>query len=291
ATFFYPEVPSDTTGTFYKWGDETFFGAGNTNPAASHGERAVGGDFSRLPPDSLSTDTFRTKEYGFEIALDDTLRKKSQVPTSLETSRVDRVLHETLRARELRVNAVVNATGSISTNNETLSGTSQWSDYANSDPIGKIEGAIEALFLSTGYDPANYKLCAATNDQVDRYLRWHPDLTNKLADSRTKMIDSSAMAEFFNIEEYRVLKTIKNTAKPGQTVVRARLWADDFLLFIKPRNPAPEQVALGYCFTFGAVQTEEWREEPRSTIYLVSHDVDDKLIEESAAYLFKDCLA
>lgn len=286
----YPVLPGETTGRFYKWGDEAFTGDATVHPAAERGVRQIGSAFARISPRSLSSDTYSTSEYGFQTELDDRLRKAADGGLRLEMTYNEMLMHETLRAQENRVKSVVTSTSSI-TNNTTLTGTDQWSDDDDSDPIGNINTGVQTVKVNTLFDPAMYDLVAVTNDQVWDTLRFHSQLVSKLATTRDQVVSQDSFNTFFGFTEVIVAEVFHNTANAGQTATLGRLWGDDFLIFARPKSPAAESVALGYTFAERDVESESWREEPRTTQYLVSHEVANKLIHAASGYLIKDCLA
>lgn len=61
-------------------------------------------------------------------------------------------------------------TTSTITNNTTLSGTSQWSDYANSDPVTAIDNAKETVRKASGKRPNSIFM----SRPVFNKLRRHP---------------------------------------------------------------------------------------------------------------------
>lgn len=81
-----------------------------------------------------------------------------------------------LRLEKAQADLARNDTLYPSANKATLSGTSQWSDHANSDPIKAIEAYKEAVRSAVGVRPNTLVLGAAVFAQV----KTHPKVTERI---------------------------------------------------------------------------------------------------------------
>lgn len=121
--------------------------------------------------------------------------------------------------RELRVaNTVFNATNFAAANQQTLSGTSQWSDYVNSNPLSALLGALDGVLVRPN------KL--VLGQQAWTVLRQHPKIVNAVfrTPQNSGSVPKEALAELLEIDEVIVGSGFINTAKKGQAPNYVRVW-------------------------------------------------------------------
>lgn len=122
--------------------------------------------------------------------------------------------------REVRVAAAVfdytNSYGA--SNKQTLVGTSQFSDYTNSDPIGVLTAAIDGMIMR----PTKITMGQA----VWTKLRMHPKLVQAVFGNNQSngILTREQFLALFELEELLVGASFLNSAKKGQTPSLARVW-------------------------------------------------------------------
>ena len=178
------------------------------------------------------------------------------------------------------------------TQNTTLSGTSQWSDYANSDPIDDIETGITTVRSNTAQRPNSVVM----SFEVMRELKAHPDIREQLKYTGGGQLSEGAfvdfMADFFNLENVYIGDAIKNTAQEGQSDSLSNVWNKDFILFYQNPRPTMMQATFGYTFTDVERTVETYREEShKSDVVRVRWSYDQNVMDASLAYLIKDAVA
>lgn len=158
--------------------------------------------------------------------------------------------------REVRTaNLITNLNTYPAANRTTLSGTSQWSDFTNSDPYTAIMAAFDGMLMR----PNTLVMGRA----VWSRLRVHPKITAALAPSsqgnsstaagdRGRPATVQAVAELLEVDRILVGESWVNTAKPGQTASLQRVWGKH--LAALHINPAAG--IRGNAITFGF--TAEW---------------------------------
>ena len=122
-------------------------------------------------------------------------------------------------ARENRVAGITfNAATYATANKTTLSGTSQWSDYSNSDPVDAILEAIDPLLIR----PNVWVMGRA----VWTKIRKHPKVVAKVSGTLTTsgMVSRQALADALELDEILVGQSFLNTAKRGQTATFSEVW-------------------------------------------------------------------
>lgn len=100
----------------------------------------------------------------------------------------------------------------------TLSGTSQWSDFTNSDPIAAITGALDAMVMRA-------------NIMVLGQLTWtrlsqHPRIVKAVYGyaNDAGIATRQQVAALFELDEVLVGSAWLNVAKKGQAVSTSRVW-------------------------------------------------------------------
>ncbi|TYP84730.1 MULTISPECIES: major capsid protein [Nitrosomonas] len=149
-------------------------------------------------------------------------------------------------ARELRAASLVFNTNSYAAGNQTtLSGTSQWSDAANSDPVAVISDALDIPVIR----PNIGILGQATWTK----LRRHPKIVQaiKNTDQGAGMVSRQEFADFFELQALYVGAGFANSAKKGQTASLARVWGKHASFIYRDRAAGPQ---AGVTFGF----TGEW---------------------------------
>jgi hypothetical protein len=148
----------------------------------------------------------------------------------------------TMLAREIRVAGLVHNAASYATGRKiTLSGTSQLSDYTNSDPIEVLKQAIDGT------------LVFRANTLVLGQAAWsklssHPHLVNAVRGNLTNkgMITRQELANLLEIKQVLVGESYVNTARKGQTASLSRVWGKHIAaLYIDPTATNQEGITFG----------------------------------------------
>jgi hypothetical protein len=165
--------------------------------------------------------------------------------------------------REIRTaNLVFNQNTYPAANRTTLSGTSQWSDFANSDPYTAIMTAFDGMLMRPNV--------LVLGRAVWSRLRVHPRVTAALAPSSNgnsastnangRPATTQALAELLEVDRIIVGQSWVNAAKPGQPASMQRVWGRHVAgLHI---NPAAS--IRGNAITFG--MTAEWGSRVAGTL-------------------------
>lgn len=193
--------------------------------------------------------------------------------------------------REKRCADLVFAAANYPTGNKVqLSGTDQWSDYANSDPIDDISVGLDACLVRPNI--------MVVGQEVWSKLARHPKIMKAVHgnDGDTGIARRAQIAELFELDEVLVGQSRRNTAKKGQTATLARVWGKHCSLQFRDRN-ADTRGGL----TFG--YTAEWGsrvagQEPDSKIGLrggvrvrVGESVKELIVAGQAGYFIEDAIA
>jgi hypothetical protein len=100
----------------------------------------------------------------------------------------------------------------------TLSGTSQWSDWTNSNPASAILTAMDAMIMRPNV--------LVMGQQVATQLMQHPKVVQMLnkTSQGSGLVSLDAMAMALGLDRVVVGQSWVNSAKKGQTASYARAW-------------------------------------------------------------------
>lgn len=154
-------------------------------------------------------------------------------------------------AREIRVAGLVFNTNSyVAGNQATLSGTSQWSDTANSDPVAAISDALDV--------PIYRPNIAVFGQAAWTKTRRHPKLVQAIKGTAqgAGLVSRQEFADFFELSDVFVGAGFVNTAKKGQTVATSRVWGKHAAFIYRDRAAGPQAgVTFGFTAQWGSRQS------------------------------------
>jgi hypothetical protein len=195
----------------------------------------------------IATSTF---DYGLEdgVPVSDSERAPGNQPDPKRIATIG-TTNLVLLAREARVAALVtNLANYSAANKATLSGTSQWSDYANSNPVDAIEVALDTTIMR----PNKLVMGRA----VYTRLRQHPKVLaavfstgGNVSATGGGVASKQAIADLLEVDEIIVGEGWINVGKKGQAVSMQRVWGKDCLAFYQ--NPVSLQAMSEMTATFG----------------------------------------
>lgn len=129
---------------------------------------------------------------------------------------------------------------------KTLSGTSKWSDFVNSNPLDDLLAALDAPL----FRPDSLTLGQA----VWTKLRQHPKLVQAVFGTAQNagVVTRQQLAEKLEIKTVRVGSGFVNTARKGQAPVYQRVWGNGAALTYNNRDAAMAgQPTYGFTGQFG----------------------------------------
>lgn len=132
---------------------------------------------------------------------------------------VEQTTNLILLDREVRAaNLVFNVGNYASANKATLSGTSQWSDFTNSDPISAILNAMDSMVMRPNI--------MTIGQAVFTKLRTHPKVAKAVLGNSgdVAVVSREQLAALLELEAIFVGEGFVNTAKKGQAASMARVW-------------------------------------------------------------------
>lgn len=266
---------------------DKYFKYGKENLKKVETNRAPGTESNEVNR-KLSTDNYTIEEHAL-----------SSIVTDQERDNADQIIKPDIDATELTTDLIllrleadiaeILTSVTYLTNNTTLSGTTQWSDYTNSVPITNILAGKASVRGKIGRE-ANVLVLSG---DVAEKLAMHPDIKDLRKYWDDKLLTQSNLPPFIAGLKVIEAKPIQNTAYENLTEEMSYIWGKTAIIgYVNPR-PGPKQLSLGYTFRLkGYRQTAKWRENKRKgDMVEVSDAYDFKLIDADAGYLIADAIA
>lgn len=126
----------------------------------------------------------------------------------------------------------------------TLSGTDQWSDFANSDPIDDIMVGLDAALVR----PNTMVIGRAPFSKLIQHPKINKAVNGTAGDSG--VVRRRQIAELFELEDVLVGESYLNTAKKGQTASYSRVWGKHCALIHKnPEATTPDSNEITFGWT------------------------------------------
>ncbi len=121
----------------------------------------------------------------------------------------------------------------------TLTGTSQWSDYANSDPVTAIKTARRGMLMRPNV--------AVMSEKVRDILSQHPKLSVAAGGSQDsgRVLTDQEIARVLGFERIEVANTLRQTSVRGQTLSTGYIWGDHFAMIYIPSVGADGRASAG----------------------------------------------
>jgi hypothetical protein len=193
--------------------------------------------------------------------------------------------------REVRVaNLVFNAATYPGANTVTLSGTSQWSDFTNSNPVDAIMAALDV--------PVFRPNVLVFGQAVWTKLRQHPRLVQAVFGTAQTggVVTREQAAAVFEVQQILVGSGFVNTARRGQAPTISRVWGKHAAaLFISPDAADADQPTFGFTGQFGERIAGEIPMPTKGlrggTVVRVGESVIEVISANASGYYFQNAVA
>ena len=249
----------------------------------------------RSKPNEVTLEATETTDSTEDYALDGGVPRADEDNAD---SRYDPLGNEVMFLQELialdRERRVANLVHSLNTYDSslrtTLSGTSQFSDFTNSDPLNAILTALDLPLMRPNQ-------MVLSQDGWTK-LRIHPKIVEAVKGTGAKSGTATReqVAELLEIEEIIVGQARANTAKRGQTPTISRLWGKHIALLYKaPVINAKGAVTFGASFQWGDRIASQWEEKNMGmrggTAVRTGESLKERVVASQAGYFFQNAFA
>lgn len=280
ADLIYPTIKTaKQTGKYYLYNKDNLRRP-NTHRAAGSGANEI--DFG------LSTSTFICEDHALKEFVADEIQDQADAALNPLVDSTETITDIMLLDREYNLANSITST-SVLTNNVSLAGTDQWSDYSNSDPISDIRTARTSVHQNI-FRKANTLILGKPVFDV---LIDHPAVVDRIKYSQLGVATEQLLARVFQVDTVLVGEAGQNTAKEGQTDVLAYVWGKNAIVCYVTPSVGLKKITLGYTFTYGVRQVKRWRDEDRQGTYVrIGNDnYVQQLIAAPAGYLIATAVA
>lgn len=250
--------------------------------------RAAGSGANEIDFGVAPTGTFSCDDHALKGFVSDEVQDQAEAALNPLVDETETLTEKLLLDREQNAATLLFSTSNI-TNNTTLSGTSQWSDYSNSDPIGDVRTARTTVHQNTFKKPNTLVL----GKQVYDMLIEHPQIIERVKYSQLGVITKELLARVFQVEQVIVGEAGSNGAHEGATDSLSYIWGKYALVAYIATQVRLKQVTLGWTFTYSQRLVKRWRDEDREGTYVrVGNDnYNQKIVAALAGYLIAGAIA
>lgn len=217
--------------------------------------------------------------------------KQYQDPLDPETDAVIFLNQQMSIEKEVAL-ATTLANTAVITQNTTLTGGNQWSDYANSNPFTDITTGITQL-IKNGLKAPNTIFMGW---EVMAQLANHPDFLDRVKYNSLGVITADMVKTLFadkGITQIYVGKSVYDTAAEGIAASNGFAWGKHFWLGYVNPTPALRQVNGGYTLVQkDARYVDRWDDVDEKLHWIRNNDYyEQKLVGVEAFYLIKNAVA
>lgn len=243
-----PIVPVDKPGgIFYRYSKRDRL----ATPDDSVGVRSMPNEIS----ENRTTDSYATSPYALKDFVAERTLQAQDAPLNEMIDLIAAVTDAIDLREEMRI-ATVMTTAANFTANTTLSGTSQWSDYVNSDPNADIIAGRDQIW--SGMNGAT-RLVGYCGLDVYNKLRNHPKvIANFKHLAGLKLPTRQQLAEYFELDDLLVARAWQDTANEGQSISTGRIWGKHFGMVRVAQAPSIRTAGFAYTMRFGQKVTTQW---------------------------------
>ena len=271
----FPIIPVKfRSGVYYKYGKE--------NLSVSNDLRTKGARANRVEMSVSKVAYGPLKEHSLETPVDWEQRDMAVEPLDLQTDATMLVSDKILLRKEIDLATVLSSSSNV-TQYATLSGTDQFSDYANSDPFAKIETA-RLTIQKNALQKANTIFMGL---ETWASLKNHPDFLERAKYTRLGVVTTDLLKDLFpGVENIYVGEAMYNTAAEGQTVSLSPVWGKHLWVAYVTPTPGIRTVSLGYTLTWAeARKVEVWPEQAtKEDMIRVTDYYEQKIVAVECIY-------
>ena len=181
--------------------------------------RGAGARSKEVTHNISSSSAYFCEDHALKEFVTDEDRDNAVPPADPFQDATENVTEMHMVAKEVEAAGILTST-SVLSQNTTLSGTSQWSDFSNSDPIADIRTGKQTIHASIHVDPNTLVL----GKQVWDKLIDHPALIERIKYSQFGAVTEDIVARILGVERLIIGAAGKNGAVEGQSDSMSYIW-------------------------------------------------------------------
>jgi hypothetical protein len=251
------------------------------------------GAYRRVEAIARSQTSYSIEGHGLEGLVTKADYRNVLLPYKAEEDEMIGLTSQLLVEKEYSLATVLANTSTI-TQNTTLSGTSQFSDYNNSDPLSVFKTARAAVKDGCG----RWADTAWMDSKVKSVLKFHPQLLDFLGfkDNRPGGLNDQELATALDVKRVLISDAVYNSAAENQTDALSAIWGKHLWFGVLPEKPQVRQVSAGYRLGIdGQAPRKVYKyavnNPPESTGILVEDEYDFIISNVGAIYVAKSVIA
>lgn len=251
------------------------------------------GAYRRVDTIVRSATNYSVDTHGLEDVITEDDRDNVEEPYEVENDVVQGLTDLLYLKKEKGLADTLTSTTYL-TQNVTLTGTDQYSDYTGSDPLDDFSTARSAVKTGTGM-LAN---TAIMSWEVFTKIKFHPQLMQYLGYTyaRPGGLTQSELVSIFEVDRILISSASYEAAAEGQTSNILPVWGKDIIFAAAPTTAARRQTSLGYRIQLSRMQPRRVLKyvinNPPNTLAITVDDAWDMFITNpNAAYLIKNAIA
>lgn len=261
----------------------------------NNAKRAQGANSSEVRMTLTTGNPYYCEDHALKQFVADEDVDNAMTPTSPYQDATENTVDRLMIGRELEAATLLTTAGNYGASNKvTLTGTDQWGDYTNSDPIADIETGKTAIHQAIFRMPNVLML----GKQVFDKLAQHPAIIDRVKYSQLGVVTPELMAKVFDVDRVVVAKAGKNTANEGATDAMGYIWGKFALLAYVAPKVGPKTITLGlnYVWAGKSMQVKRLRgtdEDDREGTYIRAGRwyYDQNIVASEAGYLISTAVA
>ena len=210
---------------------------------------------------TLSTDTYSTDVFSLATDFDFETLANEDAALDVRSAAASMLTSQLLIDREIKWASTYFTGGVWSTDWDGVAGAPganqvrQWSDYTNSTPIQDVTTIKRTVQLKSGGFKPNVMV---VGKEVRDTLVNHPDILVRLNGgatvTNTALVTDAKLAEIFDVEEFLVMETVKNTGLEGLAESNAFIGGKAVAFYYRPRAAGLMIPSAGYIFTWDELE-------------------------------------
>lgn len=238
----------------------------------------------------VGQDTYVCLQYALSDVITDNVKKQADPGINPEADTTEFITDlMLLQLEDLVASTMISTTPYTHSNTSTLSGTSQWNDYTNSNPLTNFKTAKAKVRSLIGRE-ANTVILAG---DVAETLSLHPDIKDLRKYTDPNLLTSAGLPP--KILGLKVLegKATKNTAYENLAESMSYVWGKNAIVAYIPDRIGLKSLAPWIIIReTGYRSTRKWREEPvKGDMIEVEDKYTVKEVADECAYLFLNAIA
>ena len=252
-----------------------------------------GGEYGRIQTQVRSNTSYSIEGHGLEGLVTEDDYSNVEKPYDAEKDETMGLTSTIMVGKEKGLADVLSDTA-VLTQNTTLSGTDQWSDYGASDPVEDMKTGRSAVKDGCGSAPD----LAIMSWEVFQALKYHPGILESLGyvANRKGGLTGEELKDVLDVKRILIGHASYESANRGQTSSLAAIWGKHLIFAKMPSKAQKYQTSLGYCFKMAGRKQRrvlKWNvnNPPNSKAILVDDHYDFCITNANAGYLIKNVIA